>query len=297
MNLTEGIKVIIEFKYSVVQDLMYHILAHMKVENASNLYSETYIDNVNKIKNGRYDSITEVVSHLSNYYNENFERLGVINFLPFGHSSVQGLIGATENYYGFTETDKEEFIFPLNQLLKSEFEFYEGYWNELYATTSICRKAFESWIKNEMSKYETLFSYFNKFAVVGMSYSLTNNGRGYGGESSFNAVVPFAFDESEYKNIFYQILHEYTHQFTDKLLGENIRMDDGTHDISEDVVVLFDYYLIKNLYEEDTDSYLKWIASLANADNFDENVFLSVFKINDDINEKLLELVEKITRR
>lgn len=288
---------IIEFKYSVVQDLMYHILAHMKVENASNLYSETYIDNVNKIKNGRYDSITEVVSHLSNYYNENFERLGVINFLPFEHSSVQGLIGATENYYGFTETDKEEFIFPLSQLLKSEFEFYEDYWNKLYDTTSICRKAFESWIKNEMSKYETLFSYFNKFAVVGMSYSLTNNGRGYGGESSFNAVVPFAFDGSKYKNIFYQILHEYTHQFTDKLLGENIRMDDGTHDISEKAVILFDYYLVKKLYKEDTDFYLKWIGSLANADNCDENLFLSVFKINDDINEKLLELVEKITRR
>ena len=41
---------IIEFKYSVIQDLMYHILAHMKVENSSNLYSEAYIDNVNKIK-------------------------------------------------------------------------------------------------------------------------------------------------------------------------------------------------------------------------------------------------------
>lgn len=94
-----------------------------------------------------------------------------------------------------------------------------------------------------------------------------------------------------------QILHEYTHQFTDKLLGENIRMDDGTHDISEDVVILFDYYLIKNLYEEDTDSYLKWLASLANADNCDEKFFLSGFKINDDINKKLLELVEKITRR
>ena len=68
---------IIEFKYSVVQDLMYHILAHMKVDNASNLYSETYIDNVNKIKNGRYNSITDAVSPLSNYYNENFERLVV----------------------------------------------------------------------------------------------------------------------------------------------------------------------------------------------------------------------------
>lgn len=288
---------VIEFKYSVVQDLMYHILAHMKVENASNLYSKAYIDNVKKIKNGRYDSITEAVSHLSNYYNENFERLGVINFLPFVCSSVQDLIGATENYYGFTETDKKEFIFPLNQLLKSEFEFYEDYWNKLYDSTSIRRKAIESWIKNEMSKYGALFSYFNKFAVVGMSYSMTNNGRGYGDTSSFNAVVPFAFDESEYKNIFYQILHEYTHQFTDILIGQSIRMDDGTHDISEKAVILFDYYLIKKLYREDTDSYLKWLGSLAHVDNCDEKRFLSVFKINDDINEKLLELVEKITRR
>ena len=58
-----------------------------------------------------------------------------------------------------------------------------------------------------------------------------------------------------------------------------------------------DQWEVKKLYKEDTDSYLKWIGSLANADNCDENLFLSVFKINDDINEKLLELVEKITRR
>lgn len=287
---------VIEYKYSVVQDLMYHILAHMKVENASNLYSGAYIDYVEKIKNGRYDSITEVVAHLSNYYNENFERLGVINFLPFMCSSVQDLISATENYYGFTETDKKEFVSPLNQLLKHEFEFYEHYWNRLYNTTSICRKALESWLKNEMSKYGALFSYFNKFAVIGMSFSMTCNGRGYGDTSSFNAVVPFAFDESEYKNTFYQILHEYTHQFTDKLLGNNIRMDDGTHDISEKAVILFDYYLIHKLYNEDTSSYLKWVGSLANVDNCDEKSFLSVFKINDDINETLLELVENIIR-
>ena len=287
---------VIEYKYSAVQDLMYHILAHMKVENASNLYSGAYIDYVEKIKNGRYDSITGVVAHLSNYYNENFERLGVINFLPFMCSSVQDLISATENYYGFTEADKKEFVSPLNQLLKQEFEFYEHYWNRLYDTTSICRKALESWLKNEMSKYGALFSYFNKFAVIGMSYSMTCNGRGYGDTSSFNAVVPFAFGESEYKNTFYQILHEYTHQFTDKLLGNNIRMDDGTHDISEKAVILFDYYLIHKLYNEDTSSYLKWVGSLANVDNCDEKSFLSVFKINDDINETLLELIENIIK-
>ena len=74
-------------------------------------------------------------------------------------------------------------------------------------------------------------------------------------------------------------------------------MDEETHDSSEKAVILFDYYLVKKLYKEDTDSYLKWIGSLANSDNCVENLFLSVFKINDDIIEKLLELVEKITRR
>ena len=284
----------IEFKYSLVQDLMYHILAHIKVENASNLYSREYIDNINEAKNGRCVNIRDAVNFFSNYYNENFERLAIINFLPLFCSSVQELIAVIENYYAFTQEDKESFIFPLNQLLKSECVFYEEYWNKLYNTTAMDRKAIEEWIKNEMSKYEALFTYFNKFAVIGFSYSLTNNGRGYGGEASFNAVVPFVFNESEYKNLFYQILHEYTHQFTDEILCENIRMDDGTHDISEKAVILFDYYLIKKLHKEDTASYFKWISSATNVDNCDEKLFLSVFKIRDDINEKLLELVDKI---
>lgn len=287
---------VIEFKYSVAQDLMYHILAHMNVENASNLYSQSYIDNVNKIKNGRYDSIAEAVSHLSNYYNKNFERLAVINFLPIKCPSVQALIGVNESYCGFTEIDKKEFVFPLNQLLKSELQFYEDYWSKLYDTTSICRKAFESWLKNEMGKYRALFSYFNKVAVVGMSYSMTSNGRGCGDTSSFNAVVPFAYDEREYKSTFYQILHEYTHQFTDNLIGEYIRMDDGSHDISERAVILFDYYLINKLSKEDTDSYLKWVSSLSNVGDYDEKLFLLVFKISDEINVKLLDLVEKIKK-
>lgn len=284
----------IEYKYSAAQDFVYHILAHMKVENASNLYSDAYIDHINEVKNGRYNSLTEALSNLSDYYNENFERLGMINFLPFICSSVQDVIGAAEGYDGFTETDRKEFIAPLNQLLKSEFEFYEGYWSKRYDDTYDCRKALESWMTNEMNKYEAFFAYFKKSAVVGLSYSLTRNGRGLEDASSFNAIVPFPFDESNYKNAFYQVLHEYTHQFTDKLVGENIRMDDGTHAISENAVILFDYYLIEKMNREDANSYLKWVGTLANIENCDESLFRAAFKLDDDINEKLLELVEKI---
>lgn len=284
----------IEYKYSAAQDFVYHILAHMKVENASNLYSDAYIDHINEVKNGRYNSLTEALSNLSDYYNENFERLGMINFLPFICSSVQDVMGAVEGYDGFTEMDRKEFIAPLNQLLRSEFEFYEGYWSKQYDDTDDRRKALESWMTNEMSKYEAFFAYFKKSAMVGLSYSLTRNGRGLEAASSFNAIVPFPFDESDYKNTFYQVLHEYTHQFTDKLVGENIRMDDGTHAISENAVILFDYYLIEKMNKEDADSYLKWVGTLANIENCDESLLRAAFKLDDDINGKLLELVEKI---
>ena len=135
------------FTYSVVQDIMYHILAHMKVKNASDLYAGAYIDHMLSIKNNQYENITEKASHLSHYYNENFERLGVINFLPLVCSSVQELIAATENYDGFTGADRQAFVFPLIQLIKSEFAFYEGYWNKLFDAAAMGRKAFESWQK------------------------------------------------------------------------------------------------------------------------------------------------------
>ena len=284
----------IEFRYSVVSDLMYHILAHMKVENASDLFSQSYIVSADRMKNGQYDSIAEYAVRLSEYYNTNFNRLGIINFLPFEHTSVRSLIDALGNYPGFSENDREAFILPLTQLIQKETAFYEAYWAQLYDTTAACRNAFECWITNEMKKYEALFSYFNKSAVVGLSYSLTNNGRGYGGATSFNAIVPFVYDENCYKGSFYQILHEYTHQFTDRLLGDSIRMDDGTHALSEKAVILFDYYLIKQLCAEDVDGYLQWLCSLSNADPCDEQLFLSVFRLDDDVNGRLTALAETI---
>ena len=286
---------VIDFKYSMVYDLMFHILAHMNVENASNLYSKKYIDDINKIKKDGHDNIEEKLSFLAKYYNTNFERLGIINFLPFYCSSSKELTIAMENYNGFTEADKERFVFPLTQLINDEAVFYESYWNKLYDTTQILRANFESQIMKELNKYQVLFSYFKKSAVVGVSYSLTNNGRGFGDHNVFNAVVPFVYHENQYKNSFYQILHEYTHQFTDIMLGERIRMDDGTHSLSEKLVVLFDYYLIKKLYKQDIDSYLKWIETLLNIDCSEEKVFLSTFEINKEINEKLLELVNAIS--
>jgi len=287
---------IIEFKYSMVYDLMYHILAHLKVENASNLYSKKYIEEIISNKVTEAVNIEEKLSYLSKYYNENFDRLGIINFLPFYCSSVKELIAVIENYNGFTVTDKEQFIFPLKQIINDECGFYEDYWKKQYDGTSMLRNEFELHIKNEFNQYKVIFSHFKKSAVVGISYSLTNNGRGFGDPSVFQAVVPFVYDEKSYKYSFFQILHEYTHQFTNAMLDGEIRMDDGTHALSEKVVILFDYYLVKALNSQDLNSYLEWIEMTLNIGFRDENEFLSAFQIKNNINEKLLGLINQIIK-
>ena len=73
----------IEFMYSPAYDLMYHILAHMEINNASNLYSEEYINQINQAKAGQFADLTAELAPLTAYYNENFDRLAMINFLPF----------------------------------------------------------------------------------------------------------------------------------------------------------------------------------------------------------------------
>ena len=73
------------FLYSKVVDLVYHVLAHMQVSNASNLYSETYIRMFEPYReeNGFSFDPKSAVNKMQGYYNQNFERLGVVNFLPF----------------------------------------------------------------------------------------------------------------------------------------------------------------------------------------------------------------------
>ncbi len=49
-----------------------------------------------------------------------------------------------------------------------------------------------------------------------------------------------------------------THQITDHKLFTNISMDDGTHLLSEKVVMKTDYYLIQRLEKELLDDYIQF---------------------------------------
>ena len=141
----------IEFKYKKHIDLIYHILAHFHVDNASNLYLPAYIDFMKEIRNGELT----ISKQMENYYNNNFNRLSVINFLPFYSTDWDNLKQLLLNYSGFNESDKIMFIFPFIRLLQNESSMYFAFWK------SQCQKALEQKIYTE----NLLRTEFNNFSV------------------------------------------------------------------------------------------------------------------------------------
>lgn len=286
----------VDFVYSQVSDLLFHFLAHMKVQNASDLYSENYINFMQSEKNGE-SSILQEASLLTSYYNDHFERLGVINFLPFYCSDLQAFRDLLLHHHAFCDEDRELFLYPLLRFLERENLFYSDYWERKFYHEQDKRLLAENYMKDTIQKYRCLFQYFKREpAVVCFSFSLTRNGRGLGNETSFSAIVPFPKDSTDYFNCFFQLLHEYTHQFTDALIGSSIQMSDGSHDLSEKLVILFDYYLIKALNKADIEAYLAWLAKIGENEAVSELEFLSFFKIPEALNNTLLSLVEEIIR-
>lgn len=286
-----------EFTYSYVFDLVYHVLAHMQVNNPSNLYSEEYIAMINEAKGGQFEDITVPLSQLAEYYNANFERLCTVNFLPFGCQNLDALTYMVEQQPYFTAEDKVHFLTPFLQLLQKEALFYEAYWKGMYDRSEQAREHLATYLAKKWKKYKVLGSYFHKNRVLaGISYSMTCNGRGLYASDVFAAVVPFTEEEREYISTFLQLLHEYTHTFTDPMLQQDISMEDGSHNFSEYVVMVFDYYLIKALCPEDLEDYLCYMSRCITGEEepISEELLFSVLTLRTQWHEKLQQLVKDI---
>lgn len=268
----------ISFKYSLISDLVFHVLASMHVNNASNLYSRKYIESfIPSIESG----LLHKVSKIENYYNDNFERLCMINFLPIYCNNLESLSGALLSYDRFSDEDIQKFIKPFISILEDEFEKYTNFWESKNQKLSAQKSECEKYISERLNDYKNIFDYFGKNADVYFSLSLTCNGRGVYSADSFSAIVPYPLMQKERADCFFQLFHEYTHQFTDKLLNTNINMTDGSHDLSEKLVILADYFIFKRTNEEIANTYLSWIAKNSGIENdkIDESIFLNVFNV------------------
>lgn len=64
----------------------------------------------------------------------------------------------------------------------------------------------------------------------------------------------------EIKPSILQVIHEATHMFTDSLISNEIKMDDGTHDQTENLVIVADYLILSKHAPQMKDIYLKYFS-------------------------------------
>ena len=69
------------FRYLPHADLVFHVLAHMRVQNPSDLFSPVYIQNMQPVRKLASFDLSAEIKRLEDGYNRDFQRLGIINFL------------------------------------------------------------------------------------------------------------------------------------------------------------------------------------------------------------------------
>lgn len=263
----------------------------MQVDNASNLYSKEYIDSFSSNQ-----VLLDRVSKIEDYYNNNFDRLSMINFLPIYCNNFDSLCAALLSYDSFTSEDINNFIKPFIAILKDEYQQYTDFWKTRIEKLSAERSKLEKYISDCLNKYKNIFDYYGKSAEVYFSISLTCNGRGIYSESCFSAIVPYPSTQRGRVDCFFQLFHEYTHQFTDKLLNENISMTKDSHELSEKLVILADYFIFKRTDKEIVNAYFRWIAKNLGkeSDTIDEIKFLNAFHVPTELMSALNNEITKI---
>lgn len=285
-----------EFIYQKHIDLVFHILAHIKVNNPSDLFSEPYIK---KMRLEIQDDNIFLPQSAVEYYNQNFDRLGMINFLPFFTQNLDELIQLLRTYNRFSENDKSSFISCFVDILTRHSAKYFEFWDKKFDQEKANRLLVEENLRNKINQYSFLFDYYKKSAKAWLSFSITQNGRGIGGISGcFSAAAPYPLHSGNLYNTFFTLLHEYTHQFTDAMtqaiINADINMDDGSHDLSENVVILTDYYLIKNICNSDVAPYMLWLVPKDDGTHMDEDLFLNLFKVPEHIRQRVDNIVEQL---
>ena len=260
-----------EIVRSVYTDLIFHIFAHMKIDNASDIYEEDYVASIEKELNHK----TVVPESITAYYCANFERLAFVNFLPYFMAKNTDEVCYMIRHVGMaTEEDNAKFIEPFCDVLKDISADYIAYWERKANEQHELYEGLKSYVNEralQMSHFfENLRETTNTKLMVIVSESLRCNGRATQMGDTCVVTLPMLCERYSMSQIFMQLVHECTHMITDPLI-DSIRMDDGSHDIAECQVMLFDLWLFERYGNEFRDEYIKWL-SQETLDECDKNL-------------------------
>lgn len=273
-----------------IEDLVLHCLAHMKVENDSDLYNEAYIKTIAKKKDALQleNTLEEKMQQLKAVYEEGFERLGLVNFIPFYVHTAKELEAALLQQPFFTAEDKEQFLTPFLAILQEEEAFYQGYWTEQMEQAEKVQQRILSKAGEFFTHIPSLTDKITFPVTISLQLSMTRAGRAMDMEDSKIVAVRYPLHESEDINSLLQVMHELTHTFTDELLHNEIKMGDGTHMYAEYLVFIADYILLETYCPKLLQDYVQFLGISA----FELSDLLNLYPIEGKMLAKIKEMFQ-----
>ncbi len=283
-------------KNNYIADLTYHLFSYMDLgsENAANVYSKDYIAKIEKIKKGYdfKDTLEEDLKDLTEVFYKRFSSLEKIMFIPFYVSSYEEFKNVVLTGGEFTEEDITDFVQPFLEVMEKEQEFYLPYWDNLWESDKQNRSQFIEYLNTQFSPIQNLLDYEGIIPEIYLCYSMSKNGRGFDKNGTKCVAVLSPTNEEKYSYSYFFVLHELTHVITDPIVGVAVSPVGEDHNIIENLVFLFDYYLLENLAPEQLPEYLDYIK--IDDQQITNDKLEEIYEIKDEYKQKLHEIVDTI---
>ena len=101
-----------EFRYNRFADLYYYLLAHMPIDYAADVSDPEYTAEMA----GKLGIFPGIPPKLTEYYEENFDRLAITGFIPLAVKNTQQFREALVSCGQLTDRDMEAFVDPMIEI-------------------------------------------------------------------------------------------------------------------------------------------------------------------------------------
>ena len=244
-----------EFRYNRFADLFYYLLAHMPIDYAADVSDPGYTAEMAGCL-GVYPGIPQ---RLINYYQDNFDRLAVINFMSLAAENPGQFREMLAGCGMLTDKDMTYFVDPLIEICDRVSGTFYQWWKDHHTETAQQAEKVYNRFRALTDRFSSFFADLGMDTQVLFSYSLRKNGRAFNQQNTLVVYLTYPEKPEDITHCFLQFLHECTHSVTDPMMDGEIRMDDGSHDIAEYQVLCFDEYLIEALCPDLSGAYRDWI--------------------------------------
>lgn len=245
----------LNFGYNRFADLFYYLLAHMPLDCAADVYDPEFAAEMA----GSLGIHPLIPQRLTDYYQEHFDRVGIVSFLPLMTDNTKNCREAMGACGQLTKKDMTYFAEPMMEICDRVSERFYGWWEETHRAAAERKQKVYDRFNALAEKFRPFLDSLDGEAKLLFSYTIRRNGRAFQRPEGVTVYVKFPEKDEETTGSFLQFLHECTHRVTDPLLNRQILMGDGSHDLSEYQVLVYDEYLIRALYPELEEAYRKWI--------------------------------------